>query len=92
MSDQKEQSNLEKWIRKKFTNPLLAKELLWKPKIRIFCDGGYPIFRWYPRISGNFYAPYWKMYGFRVYIWGREISFSFGEDVNGLYKNKGENL
>lgn len=78
-------------INKYFTHPLHAKTLLWKKHIRIFCDGGQPKWFWIPRFCRNLYNPHWKMFGFMIQIFGRQIFFSFGEDVNKLYDRNKQN-
>ena len=75
-----------KFIEKHFTQKLFKKKILWTKYCRVFCDGGEPIFKWYPVFVPHFYHKYWKMWGFKVYLFGREINFSFREDVMGLYK------
>jgi hypothetical protein len=76
---------IEKLIRNAFSHRLHGMKLFWRPAIRVFCDGGYPVFRWLPHFRRLHYAPYWGMCGFAVYLFGREINFSFGMDRNGLY-------
>jgi hypothetical protein len=68
-----------------WTYPLHCKTILWTRRIRIFCDGGCPNFRWMPRFRRQHYAAHWEMTGFAIYLWGREINFSFGVDRKGLY-------
>ena len=75
----------EAMVRKWFAFPLRGKRLLWAQRVRIFCDGGWPNFYWYPRFRTAGYSSHWKMFGFAMYLWGREINFSFGKDENGLY-------
>jgi hypothetical protein len=76
---------LRYFIMRVFTYPLHAKKIIWTKYIRVFCDGGNPIFRYLPRFRRAHYNPYWGMYGFAVYLFGREINFSLGEDKKGLY-------
>ena len=76
---------IEKTIRKNFTEKLCGKRLFWGARLRVFCDGGYPIFRLSPRFRTMGYSPHWGIRGFCLYLFGREITFSFGRDVRGLY-------
>jgi hypothetical protein len=77
-------------ILKYFTYPLYAKTIYLSKYIRIFCDGGQPLFYYFPKIWGYpMYDKYWEMKGFCVQWLGRQIFFSFGKDVNGLYKDCG---
>lgn len=76
---------MKNWIKKHFTYPLYARNILWEKKIRIFCDGGEPIWNWIPRIHRMGYDKYWGMIGFWMTWLGRQICFSFGEDKMGLY-------
>lgn len=78
--------DLKQGILNNWTYKLFSKKLIWSKKIRIFCDGGSPRFTWYPLFRANHYASYWNMTGFVMVLWGREVFFSFGEDINGLYK------
>jgi hypothetical protein len=71
-----------------FAKQLKGKRLYWGKKVRIYCDGGYPIFRLFPRFHKIGYAPYWGIKGFWVNLWGRQIHFSFGEDKKGLYDKR----
>ena len=66
---------------------LSGKRLWWSKRVRIFCDGGGPVFRWRPRYRRLGYDPHWGMFGFAVYWLGREFNFSFGRDVRGLYRD-----
>jgi hypothetical protein len=74
------------WTRKHFTYPLRAKKVLWTRYVKIFCDGGQPIWHWFPHFNWSYSAPFWGFKGFRMYLFGREVNFIFGEDKNGLYK------
>ncbi len=78
------------WLKQKIiyyiTNKLQGKKLLWFKYLRIFCDGGYLKFRWFPKFRKASYDKHWGMFGFALYIFGREINFSFKEDKKGLYK------
>lgn len=65
---------------------LSGKQLWWSKRVRIFCDGGRPIFRWFPRYCKRGYHPHWGMRGFAIYWLGREFNFSFGSDRNGFYE------
>ncbi len=76
---------VDKLIRNAFSHRLHGRKLLWKPAIRVFCDGGNPAFRWFPHFRRLHYASYWGMCGFAVHLFGREINLSFGKDRNGLY-------
>jgi hypothetical protein len=76
---------LREFIEKNYTHPLHAKKLVWTKRVRIFCDGGQPIWRWFPKFYRATYHPYWNLYGFVMYLFGREINFVFGEDINKLY-------
>jgi hypothetical protein len=68
-----------------WTYPLHCKTIMWRRRIRIFCDGGSPKFKWIPRFRCQHYATHWGLFGFAIYLWGREINFSFGVDRKGLY-------
>ena len=68
-----------------WTYPLHCKTIMWRRRIRILCDGGSPKFKWIPRFRRQHYATHWGLFGFAIYLWGREISFSFGVDRKGLY-------
>lgn len=72
-------------LRKLWTYPLRGKRLVTTRKLRIFCDGGDPRWRWLPKFHKSYYDPYWGMKGFAMYLWGREVNFSFGDDIHGLY-------
>lgn len=76
---------VEDRIRKKVARPLHGKRLLWKKRIRVYCDGGQPIFRWMPRPYRMGYAKHWGLRGFWTSWLGRQFFFSFGEDQNGCY-------
>jgi hypothetical protein len=80
------QERIRNWILKNFTAPLRYKKILWTKYVKIFCDGGFPIWRKYPRICRTHFSPHWDLKGFRIYIFGREINFVFGEDKKGLYR------
>lgn len=73
------------FIKKYFTYRLHSKTLLWSTNIRIFCDGGCPVWTWIPKIHKNYYSSYWNMWGIVIQIFGRQVFFSFGKDINGLY-------
>jgi hypothetical protein len=73
----------------KFRYYFFRKRILWTSHVRIFCDGGNPIIRYFPKFRKECYAKYWNMKGFAVYWLGREFNFSFGKDINGLYKERG---
>ena len=77
---------IEKTLRKNFTERLHGKRLFWGVRLRVFCDGGYPIFRLTPRFRTMGYAPHWGMRGFCIYIFGREINFSCGRDIHNFYQ------
>ena len=66
---------------------LAGKRLVWTEYLRVFCDNGHPLFRILPRFRRMNYYEHWQIYGFAMYLWGREINFSFGRDVNGLYRD-----
>jgi hypothetical protein len=68
-----------------WTYPLHCNEILWTRRIRIFCDGGCPKFRWIPRLRRQHYATHWGLSGFAIYLWGREVNFSLGVDRKGFY-------
>lgn len=76
---------MKRLVMRLWTYPLHCKEILWKRRIRIFCDGGCPKFRWIPRFRRQHYATHWELSGFAIYLWGREVNFSFGVDRKGLY-------
>lgn len=77
----------ERFVRRLFTSKLQGKVLIWSKYVRIFCDGGRPFFRWIPRLRLQKYAKHWGLFGFAIYIFGREVNFSFGEDKKGLYSD-----
>jgi hypothetical protein len=70
-----------------WTYPMKYRTIIWTRRIRIFCDGGYPIFRWVPRFRHQYYDQFWGLCGFAIYLWGRELNFCFGTDRNNLYHN-----
>lgn len=72
----------------KFQDYFYNKTIIWTPTVRIFCDGGKPIIRYIPRFRRAYYAKFWGMSGFVIYFLGREFNFSFGKDVNGLYRKR----
>ena len=76
---------MQKFIKEHFAYPLYSKKIIWKKYVRIFCDGGQPIWRWVPKYHKEYYAPYWGLTGFCICIFGREIFVVFGEDKNHLY-------
>lgn len=76
---------IKDWIWARWTAKLHGKKILWRKTIRICCDGGQPKWTWLPKWRQLYYDPYWGMYGFAIYLWGREINFIFGEDKNKLY-------
>ena len=67
---------------------LKGKRLFWTHYVRVFTDGGYPKFRYFPRFRRLHYATHWGMRGFAIYLFGREFNFSFGIDKNKLYEKK----
>lgn len=72
---------IKEFILKRFTFPLKAKRIIWGKYLKIYCDGGEPIFRYYPIIHfRNYFSRYWGMYGCRIYFLGREFNFCFGAD------------
>jgi hypothetical protein len=79
-------SRLQNAIRTRFAHPLHGKKLAWRSRLRIYCDGGYPAFRWVPRFFRIGYDPAWGLRGFWVSWLGRQFHFSFGRDRNGLYR------
>jgi hypothetical protein len=83
-----EEGGIKVLVKKFWTHPLFGKTLLWKNRVKIFCDAGGPIFRWYPRFRRLHYHKFWGLKGFAAYLWGREINFCFGEDQKGLYNRK----
>ena len=68
-----------------FAQKLKGKRLVWTRWVKIFCDGGYPIYQVVPRFRRQHYARHWGLFGFAVYWLGREINFCFGVDKHGLY-------
>lgn len=76
---------MRRLVMRLFTYPLHRKTIVWTRRIRIFCDGGCPKFRWMPRFRRQYYAAHWEMTGLAIYLWGREVNFSFGVDRKGLY-------
>lgn len=66
---------------------LKGKTLLWNPYLRIFADGGNPKFKYKFKICNCHVDPHWKIKEFCVTWIGRQVFFSFGKDVKGLYKN-----
>lgn len=69
---------------------LKGKRLLWTSRIKIFCDGGEPIYRLTPRVRRQHYNPHWGLYGFAVYWLGREFNVCVGIDKRGLYTRPDE--
>jgi len=67
---------------------LKGKRLFWTRYIRIYTDGGYHKFRYFPRFRRLHYSIHWGMWGFCIYLFGREFNFSFGIDKNKLYEKK----
>ena len=70
----------------KFTSRFARKRFVWTKYIKIYTDGGYPNFYWFPKLRRMYYNSYWEMVGFYIYWLGREVSFSFGEDKHKLYE------
>ena len=85
----KEQKSIIRQLIEKLMFGLAGRRLVWSCYMRIFTDGGFPKFRWLPRFRRLHYAPYWGMYGFALYLFGREFNFSFGQDENNLFKKDG---
>ena len=78
-------SQLQELIHDMTFRRLSGKRLWWSKRVRIFCDGGVPIFRWVPRFRRLGYDPHWGMVGFAAYWLGREFNISLGLDRNGFY-------
>ena len=74
------------FLNKFFTSKLYGEVLDVGPHMRVFCDAGHPRFHYMPRFRRMHYAKFWQLRGFALYLWGREITFSFGQDIKGLYK------
>lgn len=71
---------------KKITYPLKGKKIYWSTYLKIYCDGGQPIFKYYPVFHlKNCINKFWKMYLCRIYFLGREFNFCFGKDINKMY-------
>jgi hypothetical protein len=68
------------------TCKLRGKVFIWRNSIRVYCDGGYPRFLWFPHFCWKLYHPHWEMKGFCITWIGRQLFFSFGRDNKGLYK------
>ena len=77
---------LENKIRKAFAGKFLSRKIFWGKYIKIFCDGGYPKFFWFPFISAIGFHKHWGLKGFTATFLGRKFFFVFGEDKKGLYK------
>ena len=78
-------SKIKTWILENFTYPLRGKNILMTEYIRIYCDGGYPNFHYYPIFFGNpFNYEHYRLRGFSISILGREFFFIFGKDIKGL--------
>ena len=65
---------------------LANRKLIWGKYIRVYTDNRNPIFRKIPHFQCKQYSNHWKLYGFVITWLGRQFFFSFGEDVNGFYK------
>jgi hypothetical protein len=65
---------------------LKGKVFMWTTYVRVFCDESQPKFTLYPVFRKSVYSSYWGMSGFSVCFLGRQFIFSFGKDVNGLFK------
>lgn len=77
--------DLKQGILTNWTYKFQGKKIVWTKKFRLFCDDGNPKFNWIPLILINYYAPYWNLKGFIIVLFGREVFFTFGEDINHLY-------
>ena len=71
----------------KFRQYFYCKTIIWTTYVRIFCDGGNPIIHYFPKFRTDHHDKHWNMFGFAIYFLGREFNFSFGKDINGLYKD-----
>ena len=69
-------------------NYFKGKRLIWTVYFRLFCDNGQPKFTYIPKFRILYYSVHWNMWGFAIYLFGREFNFSFGKDVNHLYGGK----
>ena len=75
----------EKKIRSVISDRLFCKRLYWGSYLKIYCDGGEPIFRWFPKFDKKYFASCWGLKGFNMYWLGREFSFVFSKDKHKLY-------
>lgn len=71
---------------KDFATIFFAKTIYWGKYVRIYCDGGNPVYKRIPKFSIEYYDKYWGMRGFHILWLGRQIFFSFGKDKNNLYR------
>lgn len=76
---------MKQFVQRTLTERLRARQLVWTPRLRVFCDGGVPRFRWLPRFRRQRYHPHWGMRGLAVLWIGREFNVSIGVDRHGLY-------
>jgi len=76
----------KKWIQTKWTYPLFKRVIIWNKYIRLFCDGGQPIWYWVPRFKLAYYSKYWGLKGITMHLWGRQLCLIIGRDRNNLYK------
>jgi hypothetical protein len=76
---------LDSLVRRYISYPLRSKEIVWTKKVKIYTDGGMPIMCYWPRFTKLGINDYWGLSGFHLYWLGREFTFVYGEDINGLY-------
>ena len=74
------------------TRPLQGKVLIWSSRVRLFTDGGQPVFLWKPRLQPHRYHPHWGMRGWVMTWLGRQIFLTLGEDRNNLYATTNRSL
>lgn len=72
-------------IKRYFTCPLHGRRLVWCDWLRVYTDGGNPIWRWFPRCYVMGFDPHWALHGLAIYWLGREFNVVVGKDIHGLW-------
>jgi hypothetical protein len=68
------------------TRSLQGRVFVWTKTVRVFTDGGSPIFRWWPSVRIHAYAPYWGLRGWILTWLGRQMFLTVGNDRHNLYR------
>ena len=78
----------EDQIKKYFAFRFHGRRIVWTKYFKIYYDGGSSIFEWFPRIRKQSFDPFWNLFGFAIYWFGREFNFVFGKDVNNFFEER----